>query len=185
MARFWAKAGSPAYGEVMRDIAGRRSANAFGLGDAGTGYSLPEADPDVKAVLPGPWRATRMVATLCPSGGICMFKIRGVNASAILLLLILGIVIGCGGGKSFPTSQADALLDEYEAMIERYERDLKQLRTSPLSFQEKAAAYGREVTAWTNKWKKLPVASSEDEGRRIKKRLDKLNRRVKMMFWVR
>ena len=76
-------------------------------------------------------------------------------------------------------SVAMELLDEYDDIIDRYASDFKSARKNPLELSEALDGFSREVEEWSKRWNDTSVEIKPEEAGKIKRRLNKLNRRVR------
>ena len=100
-----------------------------------------------------------------------------------LLVGALGLVscaaMGCGKASPRPgRSQLMRLLDEYEAIINRYTPVFERAKHDPAQFQRTFGAYSSEIVAWSGKWKRASSRIDPREVREARERLDRLNQRV-------
>ncbi|OHA42135.1 MAG: hypothetical protein A3G59_00430 [Candidatus Taylorbacteria bacterium RIFCSPLOWO2_12_FULL_47_20] len=110
-------------------------------------------------------------------------KKRG-KAQVVFLVCVVLILAASGYFIFFANSQSnissasntfESSLDEYEAIIEKYEKQGFRTENDVLQF-------GAEVKFWSIRWQKLTASAPASEVRSLESRLDKLNRRVQELI---
>lgn len=95
---------------------------------------------------------------------------------------IVLVVCACGGGGTELSPELTAQLDEYENLIDEFEPKFAAAKDSPSEFAKVADSYSQKTLAWMGKWETVAPNPSDEEGKAIKARIDKLNKRAERML---
>ncbi len=99
--------------------------------------------------------------------------------------ICLGAVVlacACGGADASLDPEIASHLDQYEHLIAEFEPRFAAVRNNPPEFAKVANSYAEVTQAWMSRWETVAPNPSEEEGRAIKARIDKLNRRAEKML---
>ncbi len=108
-----------------------------------------------------------------------------MNQSTLKALICLGAAVlacACGGGGASLDPEIASHLDQYENLIAEFEPRFAAVRNNQPEFAKVANSYAEATQAWMSRWETVAPNPTEEEGRAITTRIDKLNRRAEKML---
>ena len=106
---------------------------------------------------------------------------NAVSRASVLLGAVL-LVCACGGESADLGPEITAHLEEYESLIKEFEPRFAAVRNDPPAFAKVADDYKQKTQAWMSRWEKVAPNPSDEEGRAIKARINRLNQRAVSML---
>jgi hypothetical protein len=78
--------------------------------------------------------------------------------------------------------EIEAHLEKYESLIDTYEPKFAAARRSQAELRKVSDTYSKEAKAWMSEWRQVAPKLSDEEGKAIKARINKLNQRAVRML---